>query len=63
MAEFFLDELVRNGTTTANVFCTVHAASVDAFFAVAKRRRMRMVAGKVLMDRNCPEYLRDTADE
>jgi guanine deaminase len=63
VAEFFLDELVRNGTTTANVFCTVHAASVDAFFAVAKRRRMRMVAGKVLMDRNCPEYLRDTADE
>jgi guanine deaminase len=63
VAEFFLDELVRNGTTTANVFCTVHAASVDAFFTVAKRRRMRMVAGKVLMDRNCPEYLRDTADE
>jgi guanine deaminase len=41
----------------------VHAASVDAFFAAAKRRRMRMIAGKVLMDRNCPEYLRDTADE
>lgn len=63
VAEFFLDELVRNGTTTANVFCTVHAASVDAFFAAAKQRRMRMVAGKVLMDRNCPESLRETADE
>lgn len=63
VAEFFLDELVRNGTTTANVFCTVHAASVDAFFAAAQRRRMRMVAGKVLMDRNCPEYLRETAEE
>ena len=63
VAEFFLDELVRNGTTTANVFCTVHAASVEAFFEAARQRRMRMVAGKVLMDRNCPESLRDTAEE
>jgi guanine deaminase len=60
VAEFFLDELVRNGTTTAMVFCTVHRASVDAFFQAAVARRMRMIAGKVLMDRNCPEYLRDT---
>jgi guanine deaminase len=60
VAEFFLDELVRNGTTTAMVFCTVHRASVDAFFEAAVARRMRMIAGKVLMDRNCPEYLRDT---
>jgi guanine deaminase len=60
-AQFFLDELVRNGTTTAMVFCTVHRASVEAFFESAVERQMRMVAGKVLMDRNCPEYLRDTA--
>ncbi|MFL6601668.1 MAG: guanine deaminase [Steroidobacteraceae bacterium] len=60
VAEFFLDELVRNGTTTAMVFCTVHRASVDAFFQSAAARGMRMVAGKVLMDRNCPEYLRDS---
>ena len=63
VAEVFLDELARNGTTTALVFCTVHAASVDAFFTAAQRRGLRMIAGKVLMDRNCPEYLRDTADE
>jgi guanine deaminase len=59
VSEFFLDELVRNGTTTAMVFCTVHRASVDAFFQAAATRRMRMVAGKILMDRNSPEYLRD----
>lgn len=59
-ADFFLDELARNGTTTALVFCTVHRASVEAFFCAARQRRMRMIAGKVLMDRNCPEYLRDT---
>ena len=60
VAEFFLDELLRNGTTTAMVFCTVHRGSVDAFFEAAAARNLRMVAGKVLMDRNCPENLRDT---
>ncbi len=59
-AEFFLDELLRNGTTTALVFATVHAQSVDVFFECALARNLRMVAGKVLMDRNCPERLRDT---
>ena len=61
-SRFFLDELMRNGTTTALVFGTVHAVSVDAFFAEAEARNLRMIAGKVLMDRNCPEYLRDTPD-
>jgi guanine deaminase len=60
VAGFFLDELLRNGTTTALVFCSVHPASVQAFFEEAAARRLRMAAGKVLMDRNCPEYLRDT---
>ena len=62
VAEFFLDELVRNGTTTALVFCSVHPVSVQAFFQAAAARRLRMAAGKVLMDRNCPEYLRDTPE-
>ena len=62
VAEFFLDELLRNGTTTAMVFCTVHAASAQAFFQAAERRRLRMIAGKVLMDRNSPIDLRDTAE-
>jgi guanine deaminase len=62
VAEFFLDELLRNGTTTAMVFCTVHKTSVEAFFTSAERRNLRMIAGKVLMDRNAPDYLRDTAE-
>jgi guanine deaminase len=60
VARFFLDELSRQGTTTAMVYCTVHPESVDAFFAEAERRNMRMIAGKVMMDRNAPEALRDT---
>lgn len=59
VAQFFLDELIRNGTTTALTFCTVHPGSVDALFAAAERRGMRMIAGKVLMDRNCPDALRE----
>lgn len=60
-AEFFVDELLRNGTTTALVFATVHQHSVDALFEAASRRNMNIAAGKVLMDRHCPENLRDTA--
>jgi guanine deaminase len=62
VADFFLDELLRNGTTTALVFATVHKLSADAFFAAAAAKKLRMIAGKVLMDRNCPEYLRDTPE-
>ncbi len=61
VAGFFVDELLRNGTTTALVFATVHAGSVDAVFEAARTRGMRLVAGKVLMDRNCPDELREPA--
>ena len=55
----FVDALVAHGTTTAVVFPTVHAQSVDALFAAAEARGMRLVAGKVLMDRNAPPDLVD----
>jgi guanine deaminase len=61
VAEFFLDECLRNGTTTVATFCTVHAHSVDAFFEAAAVRGMRCIAGKCLMDRHAPEALRDSA--
>lgn len=63
VAEFFLDELLRCGTTTAVVYCTVHPGSVDAFFEASEARKLRMVAGKVLMDRHCPDFLRDCEGE
>ncbi len=62
VAEFFFDELMRNGTTSALVFGTVHKQSVDAFFSAAQARRLRMICGKVLMDRNAPDYLTDTPE-
>ncbi len=62
VAGFFLDELLRNGTTTAMVFPTVHKASVDALFAAAYARGMRLLSGKCLMDRHAPGFLQDTAE-
>ncbi len=62
IAALFLDELIKQGTTTALVFATVHAESVDAFFEEASRRNLRMIAGKVLMDRNAPSFLTDTPE-
>ncbi len=61
VSQIFLDELARNGTTTAAVYCTVHPSSVDAFFQEADARQLRMIAGKMLMDRNAPDALLDTA--
>ena len=61
-ADFFLGELLRNGTTTALVFCTVHKTSVEALFEAALARHMRLIGGKVLMDRNAPPALRDTVE-
>ena len=61
VAQIFFDELLRNGTTSALVFCSVFPQSVDAFFNEALRRNMRMIGGKVLMDRNAPPAVLDTA--
>ncbi|MBB5534334.1 guanine deaminase [Rhizobium giardinii] len=60
IATHFFDEMLRHGTTTAVAYCSVHKTSADAFFAEALRRNMRMIAGKVMMDRNAPQGLLDT---
>ncbi|WP_085027434.1 guanine deaminase [Ensifer aridi] len=58
----FTDELLSNGTTTAVAYCSVHPESVDAFFTAAEERNMLMIGGKVMMDRNAPDALRDTPE-
>ena len=58
-AEVFLDALLGSGTTSAVVFPTVHKVSVEALFEGAAARGMRLVTGKVLMDRHAPDGLRD----
>ncbi|GAB76646.1 guanine deaminase [Austwickia chelonae] len=62
-ADFFLDELLRNGTTCATSYSTVFPASVDALFAAAEERGgMRIRTGKMCMDRHAPPGLCDTPE-
>ena len=63
VAPFFLDELRRNGVTTALVFATSHPASVNALFIEAQKRQLRLITGKVLQDRHCPDGVRDQTEQ
>lgn len=63
VSSFFFDELLRNGTTTALVLPTVHEQSVHALFEEAYKKEIRIVSGKIMMDRNAPEGLLDTAEQ
>jgi guanine deaminase len=60
-AEFFLDELARNGTTTAVAYCSAHPASAEALFSAAHRRGVGMIAGTAIMNRNGPPGLLEPA--
>jgi guanine deaminase len=62
-AEFFLQELLRNGVTTALTFATSHPASVDALFTAAQARGLRLITGKVLQDRHSPDGVRDDTSQ
>jgi guanine deaminase len=63
VANFFFDELQRNGVTTALTFATSHPPSVDAVFEVAQARGLRFMTGKVLQDRNSPDGVRDQTEQ
>ncbi len=62
-ASFFVDELLRHGVTTALAFATSHPESVHALLGEAQRRSLRMIAGKVLMDQNAPDGVRDGTEQ
>ncbi len=63
VATFFVDELLRNGVTTALTFATSHPASVHALFEEAKARHLRLITGKVLQDRHSPDGVRDETEQ
>ncbi|MBI0425275.1 guanine deaminase [Psychrobacter sp. NG27] len=56
-AQFFLNQLLANGTTSAMVFSTSHPESVNAFFTESHKLNTRMITGNVLMDQNAPDNL------
>lgn len=61
IADFFIAELLRNGTTSASIFCTSAPGSVDAIFEAARRRNMLLLAGLMMMDCHAPANLVDSA--
>jgi guanine deaminase len=61
IADVFLHQLYRHGTTSAMVYSSVHKGATDALFQAAQQHDMLLIAGKVCMDRNCPPFLQDTA--
>jgi guanine deaminase len=63
VAAFFVEELLRNGVSTALTFATSHPASVDALFTEARKHRMRLITGKVLQDRHSPDGVRDATEQ
>ncbi len=62
-ATFFVDELLRNGVTTALAFATSHSTSVDALFEAASSRHVRLITGLVLMDRHAPDGLLNRTEQ
>ena len=60
-AKTFIDMLIDNGTTTSVSFGSVHMESVDALFEEAEKYNMCLIAGKVMMNRNAPDSVLDTA--
>ena len=63
VARFFIDELLRNGVTTALTFATSHPSSVKALFEEAQQRQLRLITGKCMMDRNSPDGVRDETEQ
>jgi guanine deaminase len=63
LATFFIAELLRHGVTTALTFATSHVTSVNALFEAADTAGLRIITGKCLMDRNCPEGVRDDTEQ
>ena len=63
VAKIFFKQILQQGTTTANVFSTTFATSVDAFFEESERYNTRMITGKVFQDRNLPDSLKDKSAE
>jgi guanine deaminase len=55
----FADELIRQGTTRAAVFGTIHKQSCRILFEILRQKGLGAYVGKVNMDANCPKFLKE----
>ncbi len=60
---FFLDQLIRNGTTTAVSYGPLFYNACNIFFEELQKRNMRFITGNILMDENSPDILRLSTQE
>ncbi|MBE0648279.1 MAG: guanine deaminase [Bacteroidales bacterium] len=60
---FFLKELIKNGTTTACGYGPLKYKATDILFEELSRRNMRFITGNTMQDRNSPKYLSLPAKE
>ncbi len=59
----FVDRMRRSATTRACIFATVHREATLLLMDMLEEAGLNTMVGKVNMDRNCPDYLREESAE
>ena len=59
----FVDRIRRSATTRACIFATVHREATLLLMDMLEEAGLNTMVGKVNMDRNCPDYLREESAE
>ena len=63
VADRFYEEMVKNGTTTASVYSTIHETATRIAFESAEKKGLRAFIGKTMMDQNSPKELLEKTEE
>lgn len=59
----FADNLRKSATTRACIFATVHRGATLLLMDMLEEAGLNTMVGKVNMDRNCPDYIREASAE
>ena len=59
----FASELYNEGTTRAVIFATIHPKATEVLMDLLEEKGIVSYVGKVNMDRNCPDTLKENSDE
>lgn len=61
--KIFVDNLKKSATTRACIFATVHRPATNLLMSMLESSGLATMVGKVNMDRNCPDYLKEEDSE
>ena len=61
--QMFVDNLKKSATTRACIFATIHKESTILLMDMLEKSGLATMVGKVNMDRNSPDYLREETEE